>query len=179
MPKKKHRISVRVVQPKSGKYNVSRFCPKSLSQQINPRPYRSQCQCYHAPPKAPLLFQRSQTPLMQIITLHPEQHICHRKQRQCRKQVNPLPSHKRKPTSRRKPRNSQGSYQCQCRPAISKILVNDNALNRHIAPKYQKSLESCIIPQITPKFERLIHLSPLQSTNNLREVLYHVLGVLH
>ena len=58
MPKKKHRISVRVVQPKSGKYNVSRFCPKSLSQQINPRPYRSQCQCYHAPPKAPLLFQK-------------------------------------------------------------------------------------------------------------------------
>ena len=25
--------------------HVSRFCPKSLSQQINPRPYRSQCQC--------------------------------------------------------------------------------------------------------------------------------------
>jgi hypothetical protein len=46
-------------------------------------------------------------------------------------------------------------------------------------PKYQKSLESCIIPQITPKFERLIHLSPLQSTNNLHEIRYHVLGVLH
>lgn len=26
-------------------------------------------------------------------------------------------------------------------------------------PKYQKSPESCIIPQITPKFERLVHLS--------------------
>lgn len=46
-------------------------------------------------------------------------------------------------------------------------------------PKYQNSLESCIIPQITPKFERLIHLSPLQSTNNLHEIRYHVLGVLH
>lgn len=88
--------------------------------------------------------------------------------------------HKRKPTSRRKPRNSQGSYQCQCRPAtISKILVNENAPNRHLVPKYHKSLESCIIPQITPKFERLIHLSPLQSTNNLHEIRYHVLGVLH
>ena len=88
--------------------------------------------------------------------------------------------HKRKPTSRRKPRNSQGSYQCQCRPAtISKILVNENAPNRHHVPKYHKSPESCIIPQITPKFERLIHLSPLQSTNNLHEILYHVLGVLH
>ena len=40
----------------------------------------------------------------------------------------------------------------------SKIFVNENAPNRHIAPKYQKSPESCIIPQITPKFERLIHL---------------------
>lgn|GEM_PF-3690733 len=67
----------------------------------------------------------------------------------------------------------------QCRPATSKILVNENAPNRHLAPKYQKSPESCIIPQITPKFERLIHLSPLQSTNNLRKILYHVLGVLH
>ena len=46
-------------------------------------------------------------------------------------------------------------------------------------PKYQDSPESCIIPQITPKFERLIHLSPLQSTNNLHEILYHVLGVFH
>ena len=36
-------------------------------------------------------------------------------------------------------------------------------------PKYQKSLESCIIPQITPKFERLVHLSatfPSQSQRN-------------
>lgn len=122
------------------------------------------------PPKEPLLFQRSQTPLMQIITLHPEQHIRHRKQRQCRKQVNPLPSHKRKPTSRRKPRNSQDSYQCQCRAAtISKILVNENAPNRHLAPKYHNPLESCIIQQITPKFERLVHLSattPSQSPRN-------------
>lgn len=39
------------------------------------------------------------------------------------------------------------------------IIGNDNALNRPIAPKYQDSLESCIIPQITPKFERLVHLS--------------------
>ena len=46
-------------------------------------------------------------------------------------------------------------------------------------PKYHKSPESCIIPQITPKFERLIHLSPLQSTNNLHEIRYHVLGVFH
>lgn len=45
--------------------------------------------------------------------------------------------------------------------------------------KHQNSPESCIIAQITPKFERLIHLSPLQSTNNLHEILYHVLGVLH
>ena len=29
-----------------------------------------------------------------------------------------------------------------------------------IAPKQKKSPESCIIPQITPKFERLIHPSP-------------------
>lgn len=128
----------------------------------------------------PLLPQRIQILLMQMITLHPEQHIRHRKQRQCRKQVNSLPSHKRKPTSRRKPRNAQVSYQCLCRPAtISKIIVNENAPNRHLAPKYQKSPESCIIPQITPKFERLIHLSPLQSTNNLHEILYHVLGVFH
>ncbi len=32
----------------------------------------------------PLPPQRSQTALMQMITLHPEQHIRHRKQRQCR-----------------------------------------------------------------------------------------------
>ena len=109
--------------------------------------------------------------LMQMITLHPEQHIRNRKQRQCRKQVNPLPNHKRKPTSSRsKPHNSQDSYKCQCRQAaISKILVNENAPNRHITPKYQKALESCIIPLITPKFGRLIHLSatvPSQSPRN-------------
>ena len=125
------------------------------------------------PPKEPLLFQRSQTPLMQMITLHPEQQIRHRKQRQCRKQVNPLPSHKQKP------HNPQDPYQCHCRPPATKILVNENAPNRQLAPKYQYSPESRIIPQITPKFERLIHLSPLQSTNNLHEILYHVLGVLH
>lgn len=149
--------------------HVSRFCSKSLSQQINPRPYRSQCQCSPAHPKEPLLFQRSQTPLMQMITLHPEQHISPRKQSQCHKQVNPLPSHKRKPTSRCKPHDAQVSYQCLCRPATSKILVNENAPNRHLAPKYQKSLESCIIPQITPKFERLVYLSatsPSQSPRN-------------
>ena len=66
-----------------------------------------------------------------------------------------------------------------CRPHTSKILVNENAPNLHLAPKYQNSPESRIIPQITPKFERLIHLSPLQSTNNLHEILYHVLGVLY
>lgn len=125
------------------------------------------------PPKEPLLFQRSQTPLMQMITLHPEQQIRHRKQRQCRKQVNPLPSHKRKP------HNPQDPYQCHCRPPTSKILVNENAPNRQLAPKHHNSPESCIPPQITPKFELLIHLSPLQSTNNLHEILYHVLGVLH
>lgn len=125
------------------------------------------------PPKEPLLFQRSQTPLMQMITLHPEQQIRHRKQRQCRKQVNPLPSHKQKP------HNPQDPYQCHCRPPATKILVNENTPNRHLAPKYQNSPESRIIPQITPKFERLIHHSPLQSTNNLHEILYHVLGVLH
>lgn len=97
---------------------------------------------------------------MQMITLHPEQHIRHRKQRQC---------HRRKPTSRRKPSNPQDPYQCQCRPHTAKILVNENVPNRRIAPKYQKSLESYIIPQITPKFERLIHLSatsPSQSPRN-------------
>lgn len=84
------------------------------------------------PPKEPLLFQRSQTPLMQMITLHPEQQIRHRKQRQCRKQVNPLPSHKQKP------HNPQDPYQCHCRPPATKILVNENAPNRHLAPKIQK-----------------------------------------
>lgn len=122
------------------------------------------------PPKEPLLSKRSQTPLMEMITLHAKQHIRHRKQRQCHKQVNPTPSHKRKPMSRRKPRNSQDSYQCQCRPAAtSKILVNENAPNRQLAPKYHNPPESCIIPQITPKFERLIHLSatsPSQSPRN-------------
>lgn len=109
---------------------------------------------------------------MQMITLHPEQHIRHRKQRQCRKQVNPLPSHKRKPTSRRKPHDAQVSYQCLCRPAtISKILVNENAPNRHIAPKYQKSPESFITPQITPRFERLIHLSPTTPSQSPRNSL--------
>lgn len=64
-----------------------------------------------------------------------------------------------------------------CRPTTSKILVNENVPHCH--PNEKKSPESCIIPQINPKFERLIHLSPLQSTNNLHEILYHVLGVLH
>ena len=67
-----------------------------------------------------------------------------------------------------------------CRPTTSKILVNENVRNSLIVTQTKKnSPESCIIPQITPKFERLIHLSPLQSTNNLHEILYHVLGVLH
>lgn len=68
----------------------------------------------------PLPPQRSQTPLMQMITLHPEQHIRHRKQRQRHKQVNPMPSHKRKL------HNPQDSYQRQRRPTTSKILVNEN-----------------------------------------------------
>lgn len=69
----------------------------------------------------------------------------------------------------------------QCRPAAtSKILVNENVRNSLIVTQTKKnSPESRIIPQITPKFERLIHLSPLQSTNNLHEILHHVLGVLH
>ena len=54
-----------------------------------------------------------------MITLHPEQHIRHRKQRQCHKQVNPTPSHKRKP-------HKQDPYQCHCKPPTSKILVNEN-----------------------------------------------------
>ena len=117
----------------------------------------------HAPPKAPLLFQKKPDTPHAKITLHPEQHIRHRKQRQCHKQVNPLPSHKRKP------HNPQDPYQCHCRPPATKILVNENAPNRQLAPKYQNSPESCIIPLITPKFERLIHLSattPSQSPRN-------------
>lgn len=57
--------------------------------------------------KPPLLPQRSQILLMQMIILHHEQHIRHRKQRQCHKQVNPMPSHKRKPTSRLKNRTKE------------------------------------------------------------------------
>ena len=52
---------------------------------------------------------------MQMITLHPEQHIRHRNQRQCHKQVNPTPSHKQKPT-------------------IHKILINATA--DHPPPRY-------------------------------------------
>ncbi len=112
---------------------------KSTPLQPQPNNNPSQCQCSPAPPKEPLFSQRSQTPLMQIITLHPEQHIRHRKQRQCRKQVNPLPIHKRKPTSRCKPRNAQDSYQCQCRPAAtSKILINENARNSLIVTQTKK-----------------------------------------
>ena len=59
------------------------------------------------PPNTPLLPQRSQILLMQMIILHHEQHIRHRKQRQCHKQVNPMPSHKRKPTSRLKNRTKE------------------------------------------------------------------------
>ena len=55
----------------------------------------------------PLLPQRSQILLMQMIILHHEQHIRHRKQRQCHEQVNPMPSHKRKPTSRLKNRTKE------------------------------------------------------------------------
>ena len=115
------------------------------------------------PPPKLLLPQRSQILLMQMITLHLEQHIRHRKQHQCHKQVKPTPSHKRKP------HNPQNSYQCQCRPHTFKILVNENAPNLHFAPKYHNSPESRIIPLITPKFERLIHLSattPSQSPRN-------------
>lgn len=74
----------------------------------------------HPPLQPPLIHQRSQILLMQMITLHLEQNIRHRKQRQCHKQVNPTPSHKRKP------HNPQNSYQCQCRPPTSKILANEN-----------------------------------------------------
>ena len=63
---------------------------------LQPQPNNNPCQC-QCPLQPPLLPQRSQTPLMQMITLHPEQHIRHRNQRQCHKQVNPMPSHKRKP----------------------------------------------------------------------------------
>ena len=102
------------------------------------------------PLQPPLIPQRSQILLMQMITLHPEQHIRHRNQRQCHKQVNPTPSHKRKPT-------------------IHKILINANAdrppprylsMKTCINVQQKNSPESCIIPQITPKFERLIHPSP-------------------
>lgn len=59
----------------------------------------------------------------------------------------------------------------QCRPAAtSKILVNENVRNSLIVTQTKKnSPESRIIPQITPKFERLIHLSattPSQSPRN-------------
>ena len=80
----------------------------------------------------PLPPQRSQTPLMQMITLHPEQHIRHRKQRQRHKQVNPMPSHKRKL------HNPQDSYQRQCRPTTSKILVNENVRNSLIFTQIPK-----------------------------------------
>lgn len=86
----------------------------------------------HPPLQPPLIHQRSQILLMQIITLHPEQHIRHRKQRQCHKRVNPAPSHKRKP------HNLPNSYQCQCRPHTSKILVNENARNSLIVTQTKK-----------------------------------------
>ena len=173
IPELPHTLHIRTTLKQPDRQRISKSTP--LQPQPNNNP--SQCQCSPAPPKEPLLSKRSQIFLMQMITRHPEQHILHRKQRQCRKQVNPLPIHKRKPTSRRKPRHSQNSYQCHCRPPTSKILANENV--PHCPPNEKNSPESCITPQITPKFERLIHLSPLQSTNNLHEILYHVLGVLH
>ncbi len=59
-------------------------------------------------PSPPLLPQRSQILLIQMIILHLKQHIRHRKQRQC-----------------------------QCRPHTSKILVNENTHN-HSLPHTQK-----------------------------------------
>ena len=175
IPELPHTPHIRTTLKQPDRQCISKSSPFQPQPNNNP----SQCQCYHAPPKTPLLFQKKPDPPHAKITLHPEQHKRHRKQRQCRKQVNPLPIHKRKPTSRRKPHNPQDPYQCHCRPPATKILVNENAPNRQLAPKHHNSPESCITPQITPKFERLIHLSPLQSTNNLHEILYHVLGVLH
>lgn len=55
---------------------------KSSTLQPQPNNNPSQCQCYHAPPKAPLLFQKKPDTPHAKITLHPEQHKRHRKQRQ-------------------------------------------------------------------------------------------------
>ena len=76
----------------------------SKSAPLQPQPNNNPCQCQCSPP---LLPQRSQILLMQMIILHLKQHIRHRKQRQCHKQVNPMPSHKRKPTSRLKNRTKE------------------------------------------------------------------------
>ena len=101
------------------------------------------------PTKAPLLPQRSQTPLMQMITPHPEQHIRHRKQLQCHKQVNPTPSHKRKP------HNPQNSYQCHCRPTTSKILVNENV--RQSLRNNYTWFTGCLSPKNTdPSFLKIV-----------------------
>ena len=78
----------------------------SKSAPLQPQPNNNLCQC-QCPLQPPLLPQRSQILLMQMIILHLEQHIRHRKQRQCHKQVNPMPSHKRKPTSRLKNRTKE------------------------------------------------------------------------
>lgn len=61
----------------------------------------------------------------------------------------------------------------QCRPAAtSKILVNENVRNSLIVTQTKKnSPESRIIPQITPKFERLIHLSATVPSQSLRNSL--------
>lgn len=81
IPELPHTLLLRTTLKQPDRQRISKSTP--LQPQPNNNP--SQCQCYHVPPKEPLLFQRSQIPLMQMITLHPEQHIRHRKQRQCRK----------------------------------------------------------------------------------------------
>ena len=128
IPELPHTPHLRTTLKQPDRQCISKSSP--LQPQPNNNP--SQCQCYHAPPKAPLLFQKKPDTPHAKITLHPEQHKRHRKQRQCHKQVKPTPSHKRKP------HNPQDPYLCHCRPTISKILVNENAPNRHLAPKIQK-----------------------------------------
>ena len=92
IPELPHTLHLRTTPKQPDHQRISKSAP--LQPQPNNNP--CQCQCHLQTPLPP---QRSQIRLMQMITLHPEQHIGHRKQRQCHKQVNPMPSHKRKHTT--------------------------------------------------------------------------------
>lgn len=103
----------------------------------------------NATPPPTTTSSKKQDTLMKMITLHPEQHIRHRKQLQCHKQVNPTPSHKRKP------HNPQNSYQCHCRPTTSKILVNENV--RQSLRKNYTWFTGCLSPKNTdPSFLKIV-----------------------